>query len=163
MDLVIREMTDADVPRVCELLRDCYRWLADREGFNDRQRAFLIDERSSEATVRHESKTRAHFVACQGDKIVGMSVVHGSNLARLYVDPAYHRRGIGKALFQAAEAFLRNAGVQEITVGALVESAAAFYRAMGMTVTGRLVYEPEIFLGREIILMKKSLGPVPAP
>ena len=33
MDLVIREMVDADVGRVCELLRDCYRWLADRRSY----------------------------------------------------------------------------------------------------------------------------------
>jgi len=158
MDLVIREMVEADVARVCELLRDCYRWLAAREGFDARQSSFLIDQRSSEATIREESRTRPHFVACRGPVIVGMSVVHGNELARLYVDPHYHRQGVGKALFDAAEAFVRDAGHQEMTVAALVDSAASFYLAMGMSITGRQVYEPDIFLGREVIMMTKKLA-----
>ena len=43
------------------------------------------------------------------------------------------------------------------TEGAAVESAAAFYRARGMHEIGRETYEPEIFLGREVVLLAKAL------
>lgn len=158
MNLTIRKMTEADIPRVSELLRDCFGWLCDIEGFTDRQRSFLVDERSSEHTVREESKTRPHLVACHGSVIVGMAAVNGSEVARLYVDPRYHRQGLGKSLFEACETMIRQGGFEEMTVGALVDSAAAFYKAMGMSITGRVVYEPDIFLGREVILLSKQFG-----
>jgi ribosomal protein S18 acetylase RimI-like enzyme len=162
MSLDIRGMSEADIPRVCELLRDCFNWLADGEGFTAGQRSFLVGERSSEQTVREESKTRPHLVACQAGTIVGMAAVNGNEVARLYVDPQYHRGGVGKALFEACEAMIRQAGHEEMTVAALVDGAAAFYQAMGMSITGRLVYEPEIFLGREVTLLAKRIAANPA-
>ena len=86
-----------------------------------------------------------------------MAAVHGNVLARLYVDPQYHGRGVGSRLFAAAEELIRKAGFREMTVGVVVESAAAFYQARGMREIGREVYEPEIFLGREVVLLAKSL------
>jgi ribosomal protein S18 acetylase RimI-like enzyme len=163
MHLDVRAMTEADIPRVCELLRDCYGWLADREGFTDAQRTFLVGERSAEQTVREESKTRPHLVAVQGNTIVGMAAVQHNEVARLYIDPRYHRQGVGKALFEAAATLIRDAGYEEMTVAALVDSAAAFYRAMGMSETGRQVYKPELFLGREVILLAKKLSSTHTP
>ena len=162
MKLHIRKMTETDIPRVCELLRDCFNWLSDHEGFTTAQRAFLVGERSSEQTVREESKTRPHLVACHRGTIVGMAAGNGNEVARLYVDPRFHRRGVGKALFEACEAMIRQAGHEEMTVAALVDGAAAFYKAMGMSITGRLVYEPEIFLGREVTLLGKRITAAPA-
>ncbi len=161
MSLEIRGMSEVDIPRICELLRDCFNWLADQEGFTARQRSFLVGERSAEQTVREESKTRPHLVACDGSTIVGMAAVNGNEVARLYVDPRHHRRGVGKALFEACETTIRQAGHQEMTVAALVDGAAAFYKAMGMSITGRVVYEPEIFLGREVTLLAKKIAPTP--
>ncbi len=157
MDVTIRTMTDADVPAVCEVLRAAFTWIADGEGFNDRQREFLLGQRSSEATVREEARNRPHLVACLDGVVVGMAVVKGNEVARLYVHPACHRRGIGRALFDAAVEVIRAAGHTEATVAALVESAARFYRAMGMAEVGRVVYEPEIFLGREVVLLSKPV------
>jgi ribosomal protein S18 acetylase RimI-like enzyme len=157
----IREMTDEDVPRVSELLKECFRWLGDRERFTVRQLAFLIDDRSSEQTVREESKTRPHLVACTVTGIVGMAAVHGNEIARLYVDPQCHRQGVGRVLFEACEAMIRQAGHEEMTVGALVDGSLAFYQAMGMSITGRVVYEPEIFLGREVTLLAKKITTAP--
>ncbi|HPD28722.1 MAG TPA: GNAT family N-acetyltransferase [Phycisphaerae bacterium] len=163
VNLHIREMTETDIPRVSELLRDCFRWLGDREHLTARQLAFLVDDRSSEQTVREESKSRPHLVACTETGIVGMAAVHGNEIARLYVDPRYHRQGVGKALFEACEAMIRRAGHEEMTVAALVDGALAFYQTMGMSITGRVVYEPEIFLGREVTLLAKKVASAPMP
>jgi ribosomal protein S18 acetylase RimI-like enzyme len=153
----IRRMTDDECAEVSELLRACFEWLADREGFNATQRDFLLNQRSSEQTVREEAKTRPHLVACEEGVILGMVVVNGNEISRLYVHPTYHRRGVGQALFEAAVQMIREAGFNEVKLGALVDSAVAFYKAMGMSVVGHEPYEPEIFLGREVFLMRKTV------
>lgn len=159
----IEPMTDADHAEVSELLRACFNWVADREGFTDQQREFLVGRRSSAETLREESQTRPHLVARDEDgTILGMAAIRENEVARLYVHPQYHGRGVGKALFQAAEAMIREAGFAEVTVAALVESAAAFYRARGMREVGRQSYEPQIFGGREVVLLAKPVtGPRP--
>jgi len=157
--MTIEPMTDADHAEVSALLQVCFEWLADVEAFTDRQREFLVGPRSSVETLREESKSRPHLVARGGDgAILGMAAVCGNEIARLYVHPRCHRQGVGRRLFQAAEAMIREAGFTEVTVAALVESAAAFYRAMGMREVGRTAYEPEIFLGREVVLLAKCVG-----
>jgi ribosomal protein S18 acetylase RimI-like enzyme len=154
----IAPMTDADLDEASALLQSCFNWLADREGFTPAQRAFLTGERSSVGTVREESKTRPHLVARDDEgTLLGMAAIRGNELARLYVDPRFHGRRVGSKLFAAAEDMLREARFAEMTVAALVESAAAFYRAQGMREIGREVYEPEIFLGREVVLLAKAL------
>lgn len=155
--MLIEKMKTEDIPEVSEMLKACFRWLADREGFTPRQTSFLVDERSSAETVHEESRTRPHLVAREEGSIVGVVAVKGNEIARLYVDPRHHRRGIGKALFDAGIALIRDAGHREATAAALVDSAAAFYRSMGMSETGRQVYEPAIFLGRQVVLLAKPI------
>lgn len=153
----IRMMKDDECGEVSRLLRACFEWLADREGFNATQRDFLLNQRSSEQTVREEARTRPHLVACENGAILGMVVVNGNEISRLYVHPKHHRRGVGRALFEAAVNRIREAGFTEVKLGALVDGAVAFYKAMGMSVVGHEPYEPEIFLGREVRLMSKRL------
>jgi len=153
----IEPMTDADHAEVSELLRACFNWLAEREGFTDRQREFLVGPRSGAETLRTESQTRPHLVARDQDRtILGMAAIRENEIARLYVHPQYHGRGVGKALFQAAESMIRRAGFTEVTVAALVDSSAAFYRARGMHEIGRQPYEPQIFGEREVVLLAKT-------
>lgn len=154
----IAAMTDADLEEVSALLRTCFHWLADWEGFTPAERAFLTDERSSVQTVREESKSRPHLVARDdGGTLLGMAAIRGNELARLYVAPRFHGQRVGSKLFDAAEAMIRDAGCTEMTVAALVESATAFYRAQGMREIGRETYEPEIFVGRKVVLLAKAL------
>ncbi len=155
--IVIRDMQTCDVPRVSEVLRACFAWLGQREGFDARQLAYLLGERSSEETVRREARTRRHVVACLGNDIVGMAVVNGAELARLYVDPRFHRRGVGRRLFAAAEEMVCANGFTEMRVGALVESAAAFYRSMGMHDVEQVAWEPEVFGDRQVTILTKRL------
>ena len=153
----IEPMMDADRGAVSELLRTCFEWLADREGFTDRQREFLVGPRSSAETLRVESQSRPHIVARDEDgTILGMAAIRENEIARLYVHPQFHSRGVGKALFQHTVSMIRNAGFAEVTVAALVENAAAFYRAQGMHEVGRQAYEPDIFGDRELVLLAKA-------
>src|SRR5690242_10106912 len=99
----IMPMTSADLDEVSALLRSCFNWLADREGFTPAERAFLTGERSSVATVREESQTRPHLVARDDDEtLLGMAAIRDNELARLYVDPRFHGQRVGSKLFDAA-------------------------------------------------------------
>ena len=153
----IDAMDDDDVVAVSEVLRVCFAWLAKREGFTDEQRAFLVGPRSSAATLRDEARSRPHLVARDDDgSMVGMAAIRENEVARLYVHPDYHGRGVGTALFEAAESLIHAAGHREVAVAALVESAAAFYRARGMREIGRAEYEPEIFGAASVVLLAKA-------
>lgn len=154
--MLIESMTDADIAEVSTLLQASFRWLAEQEGFSTKQRDFLTGPRASIETIQLESQTRPHLVARDQDNVImGMAAVRENEVARLYVHPDYHRRGVGKALFQAAEALIREAGFHEVRVAALVENAAAFYRALGMREIGRESYEPEIFGEQQVVLLAK--------
>lgn len=153
----IERIQDEDVPEVAALLRACFDWLSDQEGFDPCQQAFLIGERSSERTIREEARTRPHWVARKDGVVAGFIVINANRIERLYVHPRFHRQGIGRALFATAEYIIRQAGFAEITVGALVDGAVTFYQSMGMTVTGSVTWEPDIFVGRTITLLSKRL------
>ena len=155
----IEPMADGDRAVVSELLRACFEWLADREGFSDRQREFLVGPRSSAETLRQEAQERPHIVARDDDgTILGMAAIRGNEVARLYVHPRCHGKGVGKALFAEAVSMIAAAGFTEVTVAALVENAAAFYRAQGMQDVGRQSYEPEIFGEREVVLLARPIA-----
>jgi len=54
----------------------------------------------------------------------------------IYVDPQHWKRGIGRALWTTAEAYLRSTGYLEVTLWALQanRNAIAFYDAIGFAV-----------------------------
>ncbi len=72
------------------------------------------------------------MVACDGEKIVGMGTLRGSNrLSLLFVDAEYHRQGIGRELLRRLGRFLREEkGEAYMTVKA-APYAVDFYRRLG--------------------------------
>lgn len=78
------------------------------------------------------------FGALDGEKLVGVITIseHG-NISCAFVDPSYHRRGIGKDLFRRVKATLdaKNMGPYTIKLNAS-PYAVPFYKAMGFGETG---------------------------
>ena len=72
------------------------------------------------------------YGAFDGDKLVGVAATRnkGTHIALLFVDGAYHRRGIGRLLFQEV---LRNSTGDAITVNSS-PFALEFYRKIGFIV-----------------------------
>ena len=76
----------------------------------------------------------------EGGRIKGFSAAdtRDGSVWALFVDPNYERRGIGRALFEAALATLRAAGYRGATLTTDPGTRAEqFYRAAGWTVVGR--------------------------
>lgn len=154
--VTIRSMSDDDLLAVSELLSKTYRWLGEREAFTAEQIEFLVSKRGSLECVSRESRIQLYFVASLQGGIVGMVAVSGNTITKLYVSPAHHRRHIGTDLFAAAEAVVRGAGYDRLTLGAF-RTAVPFYAAMGMRVTGRNPHGPGPLEGLSVTLMEKEL------
>jgi ribosomal protein S18 acetylase RimI-like enzyme len=154
--MTIRPMNGHEELAVSALLCECYRWLAPVEGYTREQVAFLLEERGSLRTVQTESRNQLYLVACENDTIVGMVAVDGNVIAKLYVAPGNHGRGIGGALFAAAETCVMNAGFDRMTLGT-TPNTVAFYEGRGMSVAGQKHHASGVFLGRYTVLMEKVL------
>lgn len=72
------------------------------------------------------------FVAMDGDKMVGMITVrNNSHISLLFVDAAYHRKGIGRALMNKLCSYLKlELGVNRVTVNAS-PFGVGFYHRLG--------------------------------
>ena len=84
------------------------------------------------------------FLALKDESVVGFMTVyqHYPQAAEIFVTgvhPDYHRKGVGRAMLQATEAYLRKKGVKYLQVKTLSDShpdegyalTRAFYRAVG--------------------------------
>ncbi len=94
MDFIIRDYRPEDWPAVCRV-HDRSRPDELRGSFDVRAFIPLADDPEGEYV---ESCTM--FVAQQGDEILGFAGIDEPYLAWLYVDPAYYRRGVGRALLR---------------------------------------------------------------
>jgi len=151
-------MKREDVSEVSRLLCRCYKWLCDVEGFAKEYADFLVSKRGSVETIKNESEDQRYFVAFENNAIVGMAAVKENEITRLYVDPKWHRKGIGTKLFNAAEEFIRKSGYGDVILGVLGSFAVRFYETMGMTISGLKKRPTGIAGNTEVILMKKELN-----
>ncbi len=154
----IRSMQKIDIPAVSTLLCTCYRWLGKTEGFPEEYVEFLVAKRGSVETVERDCVTELYLVACSDGTIVGMVSTRGATITRLYVDPNWHRKGVGAQLYNAAEKTIRSDGHLKLSLVALGESSVPFYQAMGMSVTGRETRRPPFPRDKKVILMERILA-----
>ena len=97
------------------------------------------------------------WVATNDDRVVGFVAVHDCEITWLYVDPAHHRRGIGRALLcHALDRCGRPARVETLVCN---EPALALYLSEGFEVvetkTGRLTGN-ERFAATGHLLVRKG-------
>ena len=156
MSLSIRAMQLEDVPAVNLLVTDCYRFLAERQGFSAVQFRRLLEERCSENFVRKLFEEFPHYVAESGGRIVGAIGIEGSEVAELWVSPDYHRQGMGRALFRKAEDVIRQAGHAALTVRT-TGYATHFYGAMGAHIVGRKPCDGGPLQGWVLTYLEKAL------
>ena len=125
--VTIRDYTEADWPAVCRV-HDVAR-VVELAGGDVDTRAY----RCMAAVVENDGFFDAtSLVACLEGCVVGFVSWNGACITWLYVDPARHRRGIGRRLLRAALAAI---GPEAWTI-ALARNAAAraLYEAAGMQV-----------------------------
>ena len=155
--ITVRRIEKSDFQRVSDLLRACYRWFEDRERFTPDQIEYLMSERGSVEHVRDMARDELCLVAIRVGRVVGMVAIKGNEIDKLYVDPEYHRQGIGTVLFRAAEDSIRKAGHHEMFLGAMARSAVPFYERMGMYQDGYKHVQVGGFVGEQVVILRKEL------
>ena len=79
------------------------------------------------------------FGAWEGSRPMGVLAAEGSHIALFFVDPAFHRQGIGRLLFQA---YLAEGGRGRITVHSS-PYAVEVYRHLGFSPTAEEQLSPD--------------------
>ena len=79
------------------------------------------------------------FGAWEGSRPMGVLAAEGSHIALFFVDPAFHRQGIGRLLFQA---YLAEGGRGRITVHSS-PYAVEVYRQLGFSPTAEEQLSPD--------------------
>ena len=156
--VTIRDMRDEDCPEVSRVVCESFRWGARREGWAAEAVADYVVRRGREDAIREQSRGDRFLVACSGATITGVVATRGNEISKLYVDPSLLRRGIGSALFRAAEEAIRRDGHRDLVLGTVFDASIPFYEAMGMSKAGRKSVVCGPAEGAEAIIMKK---PVP--
>ncbi len=140
LELSIRHFSDSDAGRVRDLFVTVNRMLAPAEmkpAFEQYIEQSLADEmaRIPEYYADHDgsfwvAETEGTIVAMFGLESRGEAAME---LRRMYVDPAWRRRGIAGRLLQAAEDHCRSRGFAklELSTSELQQAALTFYRSAG--------------------------------
>ena len=128
MNVLIRKMTEADIPAVMEI--------------DQMSLALPWPQNSYRFEVLENNASRC-WVAVQGDKIVGMLVIwliyDEAHIATIATHPGFRRTGIARQLMGDAivEAKKEGARTAVLEVRERNESAQALYRSFGFEVAGR--------------------------
>ena len=140
MSVLIRRYADADHAGVRALFIRVNRELAppeSRAAFESYIERSLIEEIDRLADY-YAAKQGAFFVAHDGATFAGMFGLEGlgtpsAELRRMYVDTAFRRRGLARAMLDRAEAECRDAAtpVLALSTSELQQAALAFYRKCG--------------------------------
>ena len=107
--------------------------------------------------VERESQSERYIVARDSGRIVGVVSVSGEKITKLYVSPDRTSEGIGRSLYEAAEAAIRAEGLGRVILGAF-SSAVPFYERMGLSPAGRKAASGPL-AGLSITLMERTLTP----
>ncbi|MFH1501636.1 MAG: GNAT family N-acetyltransferase [Candidatus Eisenbacteria bacterium] len=158
----IRTMREVDREAVSEVLRTCYRWVAEQEGYSAEQLEFLLEERGSLKTVSRESTEQHYVVACIDGTVTGVVSVSGSEVTKLYVEPACHGQGIGSSLMAAAVSTIKAAGFDRVVLGT-TPATVPFYQDLGMSVAGTRRPPGGPFTDRDIVIMTLPLADSEGP
>ena len=79
------------------------------------------------------------FCAWEGSRPLGVLAAEGSHIALFFVDPAFHRQGIGRRLFQA---YMAEGGRGRVTVHSS-PYAVEVYRHLGFSPTAEEQLSPD--------------------
>ena len=97
-------------------------------------------------------------VAESESSIVGAVAIDHNEIAELWVNPVFHRQGIGAALFRHAEDKIREAGHALLTLHCATHTAKPFYLAMGCQVEDVRSCASGPLEGRPITCYTKSIA-----
>jgi GNAT superfamily N-acetyltransferase len=127
----MRTVDQADVEAISALVQLSFTELASRDWEPNARKVFLAE--SSPASMRAAPKPAYAVAAFDGERPVGfISMPKPTAVGLLFVHPRYLRRGIGRALWEQARAFMEKTYPETETVEVnSTPYALEFYRSVG--------------------------------
>ena len=154
--VTIRAMLQEDLARVSDIVCAGYRLQAEQAGYTAEQLDRLIAERGIEPALVTQLEQCRFIVAVSEEEILGVAAIAGNEITKLYIDPQFLRRGVGTALFQAAEKIIAADGNRQLSLGAFA-FRVPFYEAMGMQVATEKTITGGPLAGERQTILEKSL------
>lgn len=134
--LIIRPIALADDARMAEIIRNAL-----REHNVARPGTAYYDSSTDALTAFFESGNCAYYVAQIGESVAGGVGIYPTEglpgdtceLVKMYIDPEFRNRGIGKALIAQATDFARSKGYLKMYLESMPElkTAVAVYQQLG--------------------------------
>jgi GNAT superfamily N-acetyltransferase len=145
----IRRFRPADASRVSYLIRKALREANARDYPPEEIRAFCHHYRP--ANVIHLATECETFVLARGSRILATGSLDRNWLSGFFVNPRYHRRGLGRALLTYLETVAAKAGHRALRLGSSI-TALPFYLALGYTRDPKQPKGPQ-----DIVILRKRL------
>jgi GNAT superfamily N-acetyltransferase len=97
----VRLFKEKDARKVSHLISRCLNEILSRE-FTHEQLKFF-HRRFTPSGLRKIATQSAVFVAVSGDRILGTASLEGDRVRAVFVNPSFHRQGIGRLLMKHVE------------------------------------------------------------
>ncbi|QPC81451.1 GNAT family N-acetyltransferase [Phototrophicus methaneseepsis] len=124
--MTIRFFQPEDATACSALVRRCIPLM---QGMNTAAMQFVIDEATPKGILSDAAKGQAVVDVLEG-QVVGMGMLLESEIKRVYIDPAYHRQGIGRRVMAALEDVAREQALPSIRIEASL-NGIPFYEQLG--------------------------------
>ncbi|WP_434597599.1 GNAT family N-acetyltransferase [Pseudomonas sp. R4-83] len=151
MDVQIRNASDSDAPAISKTIINALRESNARDYSSD-----IIDQvvqGFSVPAVLRMLTERQVLVATIDGHIVATASLQKNIIRSVFVDPQYHRRGIGRHLISTIESIALDAGLSLLNVPSSIP-AEGFYASLGFRKIRDEYYQSE-----RTIIMAKMLMP----
>ena len=152
----IREARPEDATAISRVVCLCYEAFRETDDWPSGVVAAVKVRRGSSACIGELIRNEDVFVADDGDEVRGMISIRENEVTKLFVDPGFQRRGVGRSLFLHAEAFIRGRGFGRMFLGAAVRTAIPFYERMGMRVAEKRVIDCGPCVGMTLTILEKE-------
>lgn len=152
----IRKATLRDAGDISRIVCLCYEGFGQTDGYPSNVIAELKETRGSAKCIRELIENEHVFVADDEGRIKGMVSIKDNEITKLYIDPHYQRKGIGKQLFTYAESFIRSHGYQDMFLGVVAQTPLPFYGRMGMRIARKRIVEWGPCVGMTVAIIEKA-------
>ncbi len=132
--LQIRPLSNSNLKAAGDFLHN--NWLVN---YRDQLPADIVNERTPEYFHRYlANKLGLTWLACLGERVVGLVTVASNCIDELWVEKKYQRRKIGSRLLDTAIEHLKHKGFNNTQVGfeSFNHSARKFFQSLDWTIIG---------------------------
>ena len=130
MEIVVRTATENDTAEMCRVQRAAIFGLARNHYAVDQKKDWVVGFDPEHLRMALAEPAVAAFVAENGGKMAGFSVMNGDELRALYVRPEASGKGVGSRLLGATQEEALARGIRRLRLYATLNSRS-FYESNG--------------------------------